>query len=102
MDDPPSSLFVSLPDVSAYASQFGADVSADPPDIPKSVFQTYRDRNHSRLLAQSQAPINGQLPYTAPQLLTNEQLRWQLGVTLLGGFTSLLLYSYLFKRPLFG
>jgi hypothetical protein len=66
------------------------------------VFKLFRNRQGAQNLSQSNAPINGQLPYTAPQLLTDDQLRWQLGVTVLGGFTGLLLYSYFFKRPLFG
>jgi hypothetical protein len=91
----------SLPDVNAYAKQFGATIDYTPPDVDTTSFKSFRDRRYLQDLGQGTARINGQLPYTAPQLLTSEQVRWQMGMVLVGGFSALLLYSYMFGRPLF-
>jgi hypothetical protein len=91
----------SVPNVGAYAASYGATINYPPPDTPTEAFKTFRDRRAAADIGRSAAPINGQLPFAAPQLLTNDQLRWQLGMVVVGGFTGLLLYSYMFRRPVF-
>jgi hypothetical protein len=92
----------SLPDVSEYAAQYGDVVNSVPPTPSIDTFKSFRDRRGAQDLGQSSAVINGQLPYHAPQLLTSDQIRWQAGMTFVGGLAGLLLYSYILKRPLFG
>lgn len=94
--------YKSTPDVDSYAQLWGSNVEYSAPSAPWSAFRAMKELKNARYLGEANAPLNGSLPYTAPQLVSDAQLRWQLGVMLLGGFTGLLLYSYLFERPLFG
>jgi hypothetical protein len=99
--NPPQSVFTTLPDVTAALKNYGLST----PYVPKSVgpseklaknLQSASERENAKLLANASAKsgIGALRDHVAPRLLPGEVIRWQLAVTLAGGFFFLFIYSY--------
>ena len=90
-----------MPDVGRFYAQYGLTVQDHSDWAERARFAAVLDdsRNTLEAYAKEQAGVTSQIPHIAPPLHPDRLIRWQLGVSIIGGIMLVCAYSYITKRP---
>jgi len=104
---PMQSIYTTQPDVDLAHKNYDLAVPAfsnsNQADRTFKKLQNVSSRENSTLLANASArsKVGPLREHLAPHLLPGEMIRWQLAVTLAGGFIALFVYSYATNKKIF-
>jgi hypothetical protein len=90
-----------MPDVDRHYAQYGIGYQVPTYWEDRARYSAILEDSRVGLeaYAKEQSGITSQIPHIAPPLHPERLIRWQLGVSILGGIMLVCLYSYITKRP---